>query len=57
MISAVHSGQDGHIRRVDVEYQNFSEDTKRTTQRGVRDLVVISPVDELEIYERLHHMT
>ena len=57
MISAVHSGQDGHIRRVDVEYQTFSEDTKRTTQRGVRDLVVISPVDELDIYERLHHMT
>ena len=56
MISAVHSGKDGHIRRVDIEYQNFSEETKRTTQRGVRDLVVISPVDELDIYERLYHV-
>ena len=53
---AVHEGKDGHIRRVDVEYRNANETTKRTTQRGVRDLVIVFPVDELDIYERLNNL-
>ena len=56
MVCAVHQGNDGHIRRVDVKYRNSTEETTRTTQRGVRDLVVISPVDELDIYERLYKL-
>ena len=56
MVCAVHPGKEGHIRRVDVKYRNSSEETTRTTQRGVRDLVVISPVDELDIYERLYKL-
>ena len=31
---------------VEVEYQNHNEGVKRYTTRGVRDLVVIQPVDE-----------
>ena len=48
--------RDGHIRQVTVEYQNSNETIKRTTERGVRDLVVISPVDELDIYESLNEL-
>ena len=56
MISELRTTRDGHIRRVVVEYQNQNESVKRTTERGVRDLVVISPVDELAIYERLNEI-
>ena len=54
-VSNVHEGKDGIIRRVDVEYKNASESgwAKRTTQRGVRDLVIVYPIDELDDYERL----
>ena len=53
LIKNVFRGQDGHIRKVEVEYQNSTEGTKRTTIRGVRELVVIFPIDELDIYETL----
>ena len=39
MVKTVYSGQDGRIRKVDVEYQNNNETIKRITQRGVRDLI------------------
>ena len=53
MISNVFRGQDDQVRKVEVQYKNSSENTKRTTTRGVRDLVVIFPIDELDIYETL----
>ena len=53
IVSSINRGKDGHVRKVDVEYKNSSETTKRTTQRGVRDLFVVHPIDELDIYERL----
>ena len=53
IISAVHKGQDGLIRRADVKYKNHNEGVKRSTKRGVRDLVIVHPVDELDMYERL----
>ena len=56
IVSSVHKGQDGHVRKVDVEYRNASENARRTTTRGVRDLVNVSPIDELDIYERLDQM-
>ena len=52
-ICAVHKGGDARIRRVDVLYRNPKEGTNRVTQRGVRDLVLVFPIDELDIYERL----
>ena len=50
IISKLDKSKDGLIRKVDIEYQNFNENVKRTTQRGVREIVSIHPVDELDIY-------
>ena len=33
IVSSVHKGQDGHVRKVDVEYRNASENARRTTTR------------------------
>ena len=55
-VCETHRGQDGRIRKVDVRYKNANEDTFRVTNRGVRELVIISPIDEVDIYERLDHM-
>ena len=49
-------GKDGHIRTVDIEYQNHNEGVKRRTKRGVRDLVIIHPVDELGISRELYDL-
>ena len=38
MIHAVNVGKDGHIRKVEVEYQNRNEGVKMYTVRGVREL-------------------
>jgi hypothetical protein len=46
IIHTVNVGRDGHIRVVEVEYQNHNEGVKRYTTRGVRDLVIIQPIDE-----------
>ena len=56
IISNLTKSRDGHIRKVTVQYQNSNETVKRTTERGVRDLVVVSPVDELDIYESLNEL-
>ena len=55
-IAEVYRGKDELIRKVDVQYKNPNEDTFRNTKRGVRDLVLISPIDELDIYEVLDHL-
>ena len=52
----VTHSKDGRIRKVEVEYQNHSEDFKRTTTRGVRDLIVIHPVDELGLSKELYDL-
>ena len=56
IVSETRKSRDGCIRSVSVDYQNHNEGVKRTTERGVRDLVVISPVDELDIYESLNQL-
>ena len=53
IVDSVVESTDGLVRVVEVEYQNFSENTKRTTKRGVRELIVIHPVEELSIQEEL----
>ena len=53
IVSAVHESKDGQVRRVDIEYKNHNEGIRRTTQRGVRELVIIYPIHQLDIYERL----
>ena len=49
IILATIPGKDGIIRKVKVGYQNPGEDVGRTTIRGVRDLIVIHPIDEIGI--------
>ena len=56
LVCSIQRSTDGHIRKVEVEYKNFNETTKRTTKRGVRDLVVVYPVDELDMYEKLTNL-
>lgn len=50
-------GRDEVIREAIVEYKNSNENTKRTTRRGVRDLVVIHPVEEIGIAAELHRFS
>ena len=56
IVSQVIPGIDGLIRSVMVEYQNHDEGVKRITERGVREIVVIHPVDELGISRELHDL-
>ena len=56
IVSGLQKGRDGLIRKVSVEYKNHNENVRRTTERGVRDLVIISSVDELDIYESLNQL-
>ena len=53
LVKVIHVSKDGLIRSVDVEYQNSNENTKRVTTRGVRELVVIHPFDELGLSKEL----
>jgi hypothetical protein len=45
--------RDGKIREIEVEYQNSNESIKRTTRRGVREVVLVHPVDELGIIREI----
>ena len=49
--------RDGKIRQIEVEYHNSNENVKRRTNRGVRDVVVIHPVDELGIIRELNSLS
>ena len=56
IVATTYEGRDGLIRAVDVDYQNFGENTKRKTKRGVRELVIIHPVDEIGISRELFEL-
>ena len=49
LVKNVVVGRDGKVREIEVEYQNHNETIKRCTIKGVRDVVVIHPVDEIGI--------
>ena len=53
LVKHVYGSRDGVIRKAEVEYQNHNEKTKRTTVRGVRELVVIQRFEETSIDEML----
>ena len=53
IVVTTYLGKDGRIRTVDVEYQNHNENVKRKPERGVRELVVIHPIDEIGISAEL----
>ena len=54
MISDIKISRDLKIRQVEIEYQNYSEKTKRRTIRGTREIVMIHPVDELGLIRELN---
>ena len=56
IVKSVTPSKDGRIRKVEVEYQNSTEDTKRSTIRGVRDLIIIHPVDEISLSKQLRDL-
>ena len=45
--------KDGVIRKVIVRYRNHQENVDRYTTRSVRDLVLIHPIDELNLMKEL----
>ena len=53
LVKQVYESRDGFVRKAEVEYQNHNEKTKRTTVRGVRELVVIQRFQETSIEEML----
>ena len=54
MIHGVQRSEDGLIRKVIVKYRNANEETDRFTWRAVRSLVLIHPIDEINLAEKLH---
>ena len=57
IIVTTFEGRDGLVREISIEYRNHNENAKRTTRRGVRDIVVIHPVDEIGISAELHNFS
>ena len=57
IVTGVKVSRDGKIRDIEVEYHNHNENTKRRTNRGVRDVVVIHPIDELGIMRELNALS
>ena len=53
VIKNIFPSSDGLIRKVEVEYQNANETVKRVTMRGVRELVIVKPIDEISLDEEL----
>ena len=56
MIHEVLPNRDGIIRKVVVKYRNDQKIVDRFTTRAVRELVLIHPVDELNLMEELGKM-
>ena len=56
MIKSVIRGSDNRIRRAVVKYRNATENTDRETDRAVRQLVIIHPIEELSILQELGEM-
>ena len=54
LVQHLKHSKDGLVREVVIEYQNSNENVKRVTSRGVREVVVIHPVDELGIIRELN---
>ena len=57
IITDMKVSRDHKIREIEVEYQNFNESVKRTTRRGVREVVLVHPVDELGIIRELGQLS
>ena len=56
IVNSICQNKDGQVRRVTIEYKNHHENCRRSTRRGIRDIVLIHPIDELDTYEQLAEM-
>ena len=56
MVHEAVPSRDGIFRKVVVKYRNNQENVDRFTTRAVRELVLIHPVDELNLMEKLEKM-
>ena len=56
MIHEIKRGRDDKVRKVVVKYRNHNETFDRFSNRAVREIVVIHPVDELSILTELNDM-
>ena len=57
IISSISISRDGKIRKAEVTYRNYNENTNRSTYRAVRELVIIHHYDEIDINQQLHEMS
>ena len=53
LINAIHSSKDNKTRKVSVKYRNSNENIDRFTTRSAREIIVIHPVDELNLIQEL----
>ena len=53
IIDSIEVGRDGRVRKVHVRYRNASENVDRITFRSARSIVVIHPVDEINVMQQL----
>ena len=56
MIDKVNRGNDEKVRSVNVRYRNAKEDIDRITHRTVRQLVMIHPIDDINLLSELHEI-
>ena len=54
LVKDTYESRDGNVRKADIEYQNHTENCKRTTTRGVRELVIIHRFEEVSMEEMLY---
>ena len=52
-IKELNHSHDGIARSAIVEYQNSDENVRRTTRRGIRELILIQHVDEVGVMHEL----
>ena len=55
-VLSVQQSSDNVIRKVKVKYRNANENVDRETFRSVRQLVMIHPVDEIDIIQELNNI-
>ena len=56
LVVTTWEGRDGLTWTEKVEYQNARDTVKRRTRQSVQDLVMIHPVDELDISNMISHL-